>query len=77
VKVDALQNLDVFLVGCTISANQLEVLILWVKPKLVKKLAGQCVTLVEPKNPDLTITVELPADLAPMYTYAQMKRIDL
>lgn len=70
-KFEALQNLEVFLVGAELQEKILTAQILVTQSP--KKLAGQQVTLVEPRNPrGITITATLPKDLSEIYTKANL-----
>ena len=62
------------MVGCNVTDNILSALMIWVKPPLVTQLAGQPVTLVEPRWANNTeLTVVMPKDLEKMYTDAHME----
>jgi hypothetical protein len=73
---EALQNLNVFMVGVEISEGAATASILWSQPNQIKQLAGQKVELVEPKNPrGIKVTATLPKDLSEMYTEAKLTNV--
>ena len=76
-KIDALQNQQIFMLGCTVEGSHLKALLAFTKPSAVVGLAGQPVVLVEPHRAnDTIITAIMPEDLEPLYTYLDLELIN-
>lgn len=79
-KIAALQCPEVYLVGCTIDANQMVAEIMWVNawgnPQKLKRLAGESLFFVEPKQiKGPKIMAKLPKEIDLIYTQVTLEII--
>ncbi len=73
-KIEALQNQHIFMLGCTVEGSRLRALLSFTKPKMCAGFAGQEALLVEPYRQNNTeIVVVMPSDLEAIYTYLDLE----